>query len=1142
MDPRDAASRDLLFGLLALQNGLIDQVQLVAAFQARTRDKEHDLADHLVARGDLDAEQRAGVEAMVALHLKKHGGDTGRSLAAIPAGLSTRESLARINDPVIHATMTRVGSASDASDGAAADRTATYSVGSATGDGRRFRILRPHARGGLGAVFVALDEELHREVALKQILDHHADDPTSRQRFLLEAEITGGLEHPGIVPVYGLGTYGDGRPYYAMRFIRGDSLKDAIAQYHENAAIKDDAGARSLGLRKLLRRFTDVCNAIDYAHTRGVLHRDIKPGNVIVGRHGETLVIDWGLAKPMGRSEPGTGSEERTLMPGSAGGSAETLPGSALGTPAFMSPEQAAGDRDRLGPRSDVYSLGATLYCLLTGNPPFAGDDLGAILRAVQKGEFPPPRAVDPAIDRALEAVCLKAMAVSPDDRYASCRALADDVERWTADEPVSAYPEPLARRAGRWARRNKTAVTVAAALLVAGTVGLAVSNVLVNRQKARAEANFQLARQAVDDMYTQVAEKWLAQEPQMEPLQREFLQKALAFYERFARPDGASAELRREAGKAARRVGEIRQKLGENAAADAAFRRSQETLQGVTDDPMATQELAVTANRRGWFLWTLGRSPDTAFAQALALGTVLIRRIPATPESRKELARAYSSQGLVHAAHGRFAEAETAHRQALALREALVRDFPAVADYRQDVARSHANLATVLRQTGRFREADEASSRAVGFVEALVAKAPRDPHFRSDLAHDLDEWANLLALLGRPREAQTLLLRARDVSGRLSNDFPSFIEYQNLHSAVRRDLAILLGNRGQSQDARRNMERATAVAEILVRRNPDVPNYRRTLAVHRANLGDLLHTAGRPVDAEREYREALRLTEALVAEHPGLLDYRTLRALYRSSVAFLFRITGRYLESESAYENVVADLEALQQEFPGVPHLRASLASACNQRGAVLDLLKRPRESESTLARAIGLAEGLAAEIPGVPSYHVTAAQALGSLAQQSLDRGETDRARRSNERAIRHMEAALATDPESNLHRYLSLRTASALAQIQAREGDSRAVDASARRIEDLPRSPIDHYNAACFLSLTLSAVRGSKLPEAERTELARSLAERSMAQLTKAINNGYRNLDLIRKDSDLDPLRTREDFKPLLERAEGKMAKPE
>jgi serine/threonine-protein kinase len=183
--------------------------------------------------------------------------------------------------------------------------------------------------------------------------------------------VTGGLEHPGIVPVYGLGTYGDGRPYYAMRFVRGDSLKEAVDRFHADAALRSDPDGRSLELRKLLRRFTDICNAIEYAHSRGVLHRDFKPVNVIVGKHGETLVVDWGLAKAVGRAEPEVDSGERTLIPSSASGSVETLPGSALGTPAYMSPEQAAGDLDRLSARSDVYSLGATLYCLLTGRVSF---------------------------------------------------------------------------------------------------------------------------------------------------------------------------------------------------------------------------------------------------------------------------------------------------------------------------------------------------------------------------------------------------------------------------------------------------------------------------------------------------------------------------------------------------------------------------------------------------------------------------------------------------------------------------------------------------------------------------------------------------------------------------------------------------
>ena len=392
--------------------GLIDQGQLVAAFQAWTRDKARPLADHLVARGDLDADDRAAVEALVARHLKKHGGDAEKSLAADPAPAAPpARAWPRSATPTSRPP-------SPTSAPASTEPTTTPTAPPPTpsarppADGQRFRVLRPHARGGLGAVFVALDDELHREVALKQILDHHADDPTSRQRFLLEAEITGGLEHPGIVPVYGLGTYGDGRPYYAMRFIRGDSLKEAIERFHADEALKDDPGRRSLELRKLLRRFLDVCNAIDYAHSRGVLHRDIKPGNIIVGKHGETLVVDWGLAKAAGRAEPGVGRRADAGAQLGQRHRPRRCPGSALGTPAYMSPEQAAGDLERLGPRSR--RLQPRRHALLPADRQAAVRGRRrrrACSRAVQRGEFPPPRQLDPAIDRALEAVCLKAMA-----------------------------------------------------------------------------------------------------------------------------------------------------------------------------------------------------------------------------------------------------------------------------------------------------------------------------------------------------------------------------------------------------------------------------------------------------------------------------------------------------------------------------------------------------------------------------------------------------------------------------------------------------------------------------------------------------------------------------------------------------------
>ena len=228
------------------------------------------------------------------------------------------------------------------------DATTVDATGSSDVAGGRYVLLRRHASGGLGEVWIARDTELNnREVAVKRLRERSDFDPQSQARFLLEAEVTGGLEHPGIVPVYSLGTYDNGRPYYAMRFIRGDTLKEVIHHFHADGALTKRSGKRLVELQKLLRRFTDVCNAIDYAHSRGVLHRDIKPSNVIVGKHGETLIVDWGLAKPLREVESGSQSAERVLVPSVAMTAVETLSGAALGTPAYMSPEQAEGNLRR---------------------------------------------------------------------------------------------------------------------------------------------------------------------------------------------------------------------------------------------------------------------------------------------------------------------------------------------------------------------------------------------------------------------------------------------------------------------------------------------------------------------------------------------------------------------------------------------------------------------------------------------------------------------------------------------------------------------------------------------------------------------------------------------------------------------------
>ena len=332
----------------------------------------------------------------------------------------------------------------------------------------RFEIISAHAQGGLGEVLLAEDRQLNREVALKRIREKWSDNEHARIRFQLEAEITGRLEHPGVVPVYALGTRADGEVYYAMRFIRGKSLEDTLNEFHQSIAQHPD-GFQSSDFRNLIRRFVDVCNTISYAHSRGIIHRDLKPANIMLGKYGETLVVDWGLAKQVGvEEETPNPAAESLILSDSGSGSAPTQFGSAVGTPQYMSPEQATGRLDHMGPSTDVFGLGATLYHVLTNTPPQQEDSVERVLDRVEHGDYRLPSTVNASVPKPLEAICCKALSVRPSERYATPTKLAEDIERWLADEPIAVHSDPIQVRAARWVRKNQTlAATTAVAMVL---------------------------------------------------------------------------------------------------------------------------------------------------------------------------------------------------------------------------------------------------------------------------------------------------------------------------------------------------------------------------------------------------------------------------------------------------------------------------------------------------------------------------------------------------------------------------------------------------------------------------------------------------------------------------------------------------
>ena len=681
--------------------------------------------------------------------------------------------------------------------------------------------IRLHARGGMGDVYRAFDVELAREVALKRIRPEFAGQARVRRRFLREARLTARLDHPGVVPIHGLLRDDDGQPWYVMRFVEGRTLARAIDDHHASVAEGAHPEDLALAFRQLLARFVAVCDTVAFAHSRGVIHRDLKPSNVILGQFGETVVLDWGLATTSEAGPDPSGSD-----PGDPGPAADadpvTLPGLALGTPPFMSPEQAAGLPDRNRPACDVFGLGAILYMILTGRSPYPASGWPANRGEVILGRFPGPRQLRPDAPRALEAICLKATAREPSGRYATAGDLARDVERWEADEPVTAWAEPLAPRARRWARGHRTAVAAGLASGLASLIGLAVvtsvqtranrdlaaGNRDLARSNALAEDRFDLALDAIRSFRSGVTEAEMLGQPELRGLRDKLLRSASDFHERLegllrGQPDRKSLGT---LGRSYFELGGLIAEVGAKPEALAAHRKGLAVRRALAtpDDPRSRADLGLSLIAVGKLAKQTGDHPSAlaAFEEARDLAATLVLADPSSVACREILAASHHDLGSLLAESGDPAVAMNSFRSALAEYGRIVAENPASLPALDELSNVHNGVGIHLEGRGDLAGALVEHGKAMEIRERLVAASPDTRAYRHALAGSLNNIAKLKADALDLDAAMSMQRRALDLFAGHSAALPADTEARRNLGIGHENLGVIRSRSGDPAGA----------------------------------------------------------------------------------------------------------------------------------------------------------------------------------------------------------------------------------------------------------------------------------------------------------------------------------------------------
>ncbi len=983
--------------------------------------------------------------------------------------------------------------------GGAAEAADAVTWASPLGD---FQIIREVGRGGMGIVYEALQMSLGRRVALKVLPFAAALDPKQLQRFRNEAQAAAGLHHTHIVPVFSVGCE-RGVHYYAMQFIEGQTLASWVGEMRHLAGLRHPDGTeprvptsgdtrpragaatvRSLTAPAHFRRVAQfalqAAEALEHAHQLGVIHRDIKPANLLVDERGNLWVTDFGLAHCRGQA-------------------ALTLSGDLLGTLRYMSPEQALARRVAIDQRTDVYSLGAVLYECLTLEPALSGRDREELLRQIALEEPPRLRSRNAAVPRELETIVGRAMEKEPEDRYATAQDLADDLRRFLDDQPIRARPPTWWQRARKWARRHRGTVRVAGVCGLLMVIGLALSTVLIWQEKERtraalalasahyeaeltqrrqAEAHYQLAREAVDRYYTTVSESKLLKVPGLQPLRRELLQTARAFYEDFVARRGDDATARAELARALCRLADITREIDSATQAVALYQRARELAEGLTrdhadavDDP---QLLATIQHSLGTVYHTLGRiaNAEAALDRALALEVLLAAAHPQRNDLRKALSSAYQDRANLYARTGREAQAERAYRDALRALEQVPHAAAEDADGRAGLATCLQNLGLLYRAEGRDTEADQALRRCLAMRALLLRDCPTDPESQSNLA---------------------------DI-------------YQHLGS--------LHQDHGDWTQAAIAYRRALMLRQDLVQANPAVTRYRHDLARAYHHLGNLHLKAAHTTEAESYFRDALRLLESLTETHATRPDLREGLAVIDVDLGQLYHRTAQTEKAAAAYQRALALLEPLAQDHPRLTDLAIQQCTAYRGMGDLMSQ-DRPAVALGWFTHAVAVGERARAQAPANVHVREALGNAYFARAYAWCHLHRFDEAVPDWERAL-----VLAKGQRAAT---IQLTRAALLAQVGQH---APVIEQVERVLGSVPLDGANLYNAACVYALASAAVRrDAQFPALDREQWAEHYARRALALLRQAQAAGFfaaaANREFLRNEQNVHALRTRADF---------------